>query len=77
MRFMVIVRSTQGKVVDTIRKMLRPLLVVFGFLLIFFTATSKVPKFSSGDNQADFNDSGVAHADAPPSCGDSGCAASG
>jgi hypothetical protein len=69
---MVIIRNTRGGAITIIRKVLTPFLVVFGFLLILFTANSKVSKLSNAGNPADVNDSGVAHADAPPSCGDSG-----
>ena len=57
-----------------IRKLIRPLLIVFGFFFVLFAANLKSSKIGTHD----IIDSGVAHADAPaPSCADSAsCAAS-
>ena len=60
--------KTDGWAKSLLKKLLRPVLVVFGFFFVFFAYDSKLTKLTHVNSEP--NDSGVAHADAP-SCGDS------
>lgn len=64
----------ENRIVGVAKKILRPIFVVFGFVLVFFVANSRLSKQVSnlnGLHAVSRDDSGIAHADAPVTGGDS------